>query len=159
METTKYTNHTKTGPVRDGHQKARKGTKILNHGFTLINADAGRGFTPNRRKVLTAKITQNAEKRRRNLSSLRSATESWQDRIIKTVSVWLRLATPCPRRPISGQWSEGMRFVVGGPEKLRQQVAGRTEVRRPYNLLAANQQGDYGRCSSMLLGVTLRCSE
>ena len=54
---------------------------------------------------------------------------------------------------------EGMRFVVGRPEKLRQQIAERTETWLSINLLAANQQGDYGRCSWMTLGVTLRFRE
>ena len=42
---------------------------------------------------------------------------------------------------------EGMRFVSGVPETLRQQLQDGRKMDHHKDLLAANQQVDYGRCS------------
>ena len=54
---------------------------------------------------------------------------------------------------------EGMWFVSGGPETLRQQLQDGRKIGHHKDLLAANQQVDCGRCSRNTLGVTLRFRE
>jgi hypothetical protein len=46
-----------------------------------------------------------------------------------------------------------------GPETLRQQLQCGRKQGHHKDLLAANQQVDYGRCSENTLGVTLRFCE
>jgi hypothetical protein len=49
---------------------------------------------------------------------------------------------------------EGISFVDGHSETLRQQLQDGRKQGHYKNLLAANQQVDYGRCSRIALGVS-----
>ncbi len=53
----------------------------------------------------------------------------------------------------------GYEVWIGRPETLRQQLQDGREMGHHKDLLAANQQVDYGRCSRITLGVTLRFCE
>jgi hypothetical protein len=48
---------------------------------------------------------------------------------------------------------EGMKFVIGASWVLRKQLQDGRKPGHHKDLLAANQQVDYGRCSRMDLGV------
>jgi hypothetical protein len=71
------------------------------------------------------------------------------------------LALPVAPKAFGGAVTlpRGYEVYIGRPETLRQQLQDGRKMGHPKDLLAANQQVDYGRCSRITLGVTLRFCE